>query len=105
MTRHIFVPVLLSTALAFVGCNTTAGHDTHDHMHAAAAPVDAAGAIDLHNTICPVTGDEIHDPSNIAVYQGKIYHFCCGNCPEEFKKDPAPFAKLIADNPAKYGVK
>jgi YHS domain-containing protein len=28
-----------------------------------------------------------------ADYKGNRYFFCCAGCPEEFKKDPAKFAK------------
>ncbi len=28
-----------------------------------------------------------------ADYKGNRYFFCCGGCPEAFKKDPAKFAK------------
>lgn len=28
-----------------------------------------------------------------ADYKGRRYFFCCGGCPEAFKKDPAKYAK------------
>ena len=29
-------------------------------------------------------------------YKGRRYFFCCAGCPEEFKKDPAKFAKSLS---------
>jgi YHS domain-containing protein len=62
-------------------------------------------AVDLGNTVCPVSGDKVGDSKLTEVYQGKIYHFCCDDCPKDFKKDPDKFAKKVAADPAKYGVK
>ncbi len=62
-------------------------------------------AVDMHNTKCLVSGDDVGDSKLTATYDGKIYHFCCDSCPEAFKKDPAKYAKAAADDPAKYGIK
>jgi YHS domain-containing protein len=67
--------------------------------------MDAMTPIDLHNTKCAVTGDDVGSSKLTAIYQGKIYHFCCDDCPTAFKKDPAKYAAEVAANPAKYGVK
>ncbi|MEW6026423.1 MAG: YHS domain-containing protein [Planctomycetota bacterium] len=44
---------------------------------------------------CPVMGDEFtvtkFTPS--LEYKGKVYYFCCGGCPEEFKANPDKFAR------------
>ena len=110
MHAKIFIPLLITTTLTFVGCAQHADwHDMHDHMmmnhdDMASKPVDTTGAIDLRNAICPVTGDKIEDSKNIAVYQGKIYHFCCSDCPKDFAKDPGKYAKMVAADPAKFGV-
>ena len=71
--------------------------------HAETQPA-AHAAIDLANTVCPVTGDKVEDSRLVEVYDGKIYHLCCKDCPKDFEKDPAKFAKLVAADPAKYGV-
>jgi len=62
-------------------------------------------AIDLRNAICPVSGDKVGDSNLVEVYDGKVYHLCCPDCREGFEKDPANYAKAVAANPAKYGVK
>jgi hypothetical protein len=31
-----------------------------------------------------------------ADYKGKRYFFCCGGCPDAFKKNPASFAKAAS---------
>lgn len=71
----------------------------------ATQPSAETNAVDLHNTICPVSGDNVGDSKLTAVYDGKIYHFCCEDCPKEFMKDPAKYAKAVAADPEKYGVK
>ncbi len=35
-------------------------------------------AVDVHNTKCIVSGDDVGSSKLTAVYDGKIYHFCCG---------------------------
>jgi YHS domain-containing protein len=62
-------------------------------------------AVDLHNTICPVSGDAVADSHYVEVYNGKVYHLCCSDCPTEFEKDPAKYEAAVAANPEKYGIK
>jgi len=68
-------------------------------------PTADGTAVDLKNTVCPVSGDKVGDSKLTATYEGKIYHFCCDECPKAFAKDPAKYAKAVAADPAKYGVK
>jgi|SRR5581483_1790838 len=68
-------------------------------------PSAQSDVVDLGNTVCPVSGDKVGDSKLTAVYDGKLYHFCCEDCPKEFKKDPAKYAKAVAADPEKYGVK
>ena len=44
---------------------------------------------------CPVMGTELTVTKETlsAEYNGKVYYFCCGGCPDEFKADPDKFAK------------
>jgi YHS domain-containing protein len=109
MVGKMIVPLGFVAMMTMVGCTQNDGMsgmhmDHHDHADAASATIPA-GAIDLGNTVCPVTGDKVGDSKVIAVYEGKVYHFCCSDCPKDFNKDPAKFAKLVAADPAKYGVK
>ena len=62
-------------------------------------------AVDLRNTICPVSGDKGDDSNLVEVYGGKVYHLCCPDCHKDFEKDPAKYADAVAANPAKYGIK
>ena len=83
--------------------------DEGDHHGAstqpASQPTTQQSAIDLHNTVCPVSGDSVGDSKLTEVYQGKIYHLCCDDCPKDFEKDPQKYANKVAADPAKYGVK
>jgi YHS domain-containing protein len=99
---------ILAAMLAFgVGC-----HHEGDNGEGAGAtaqpvsqPANQQAAVDLHNTVCPVSGDKVGDSKLTEVYQGKIYHLCCDDCPKDFKKNPEKFSKAVAADPAKYGVK
>lgn len=75
------------------------------HKAPASQPAADANAKDLGNTVCPVTGDKVGDSKLTGTYEGKTYHFCCDDCPKAFAKDPAKFAKAVAADPEKYGVK
>jgi len=74
---------------------------------AASPPLAAVqpAAVDLGNTICPVSGEKVGNSKYTVVYEGKIYHFCCDYCPKQFNADPEKYAKAVAADPAKYGVK
>ncbi len=114
MHRKTLALLSLAVALGFVGC---AQQDKNNMPGMPMAPMGqdggntdlkaalASGAVDTGNTVCPVSGDSVGDSKFIEVYDGKIYHFCCDMCPKDFKKDPAKFAKMVVDDPAKYGVK
>ncbi len=50
-----------------------------------------------HVITCPVTGDKLDmDKATkshmYADYKGNRYFFCCGDCPAQFKKNPAKYA-------------
>ena len=95
-------------AVLFSGCSQEHSDPVASGPAIAAAqtqPTATATVTDLHNTVCPVGGDKVGDSKLTETYQGKIYHFCCDDCPEKFKKDPEKYAKEVAANPAKYGIK
>src|SRR5882724_8838326 len=56
-------------------------------------------AVDLRNTICPVSNDKVADSNLVEVYDGKVYHMCCPDCHKDFEKDPAKYAKIVAADP------
>ena len=41
----------------------------------------------------PVDVKDATEKKMFADYKGNRYFFCCGGCPEAFKKDPAKYAK------------
>lgn len=53
-------------------------------------------AVDAGNKICPVSGEKIDEKATYE-YQGKIYHFCCSSCIEDFKKDPEKYIKKVEE--------
>ena len=106
----IVVVSLFSGGLLAAGCAEHEHH--HDHHHSSTmssmSPMSpttkTSSAVDLHNTVCPVSGDEVGKSELTEEYNGKIYHFCCDDCPTEFKKDPKKYAARVDANPTKYGV-
>jgi YHS domain-containing protein len=48
-------------------------------------------------TKCPVMGDDIN--KNIYTdYQGYRIYFCCDGCPQDFKKNPRKYMKILKDS-------
>ena len=43
------------------------------------------------NAACPVTGSPIN-PKYTRTFEGRVFAFCCPNCPGEFDSDPAKYA-------------
>jgi YHS domain-containing protein len=105
-----------SVLLSILATMTLVGLATGDGMSATVIPTAALPAtqpattqpfqaVDLHNTVCPVSGEKVDDSKLVEVYDGKIYHLCCADCHNDFEKNPEKFAKAVSDDPAKYGVK
>ena len=102
MTRKLLTLICLPLLAACARDNTMSGMD---HSGTALTPdTIPASAVDLKNTVCVVSGDPVGSSKLFALYDGKVYHFCCSDCPKDFANDPAKYAKLIAADPAKYGV-
>jgi YHS domain-containing protein len=96
--------ILLSlAALCAVGCVSAQSADKSNPP--TATPATQPAAVDLGNTVCPVSGDQVGDSKLTQTYKGKIYHFCCDECLPAFQKDPDKFAKAVAEHPDKFGVK
>ena len=92
MKKALFIVMVLGvlflTSGLYVFAQTTARENKQE----------ALKVQDVGNKICPVTGEKIPANSNITYeYKGKIYHFCCAGCPEEFKKDPEKYIKKIEE--------
>lgn len=82
MKNLMSLTVLAVTIVGFAGAQTT--------KKAPAAPT---------TIVCAVMGGKKLDIASAtskhmyADYKGKRYFFCCGGCPEAFKKDPAKYSK------------
>jgi YHS domain-containing protein len=108
MQRNMSVMLFLAGALGLAGLSLAS--DTPNGSLTIAPPstqptTQPVRAVDLGNTICPVSGDKVDNSKLVEVYGGKVYHMCCADCNKDFEKDPAKFAQAVAANPAKYGVK
>jgi YHS domain-containing protein len=92
-------------AASVLGVGVLCVANAHGADAPATQPTTQGNVVDLHNTVCPVSGEKVGDSKLTEVYKGKVYHFCCDDCPGDFKKDPEKYAKAVAADPAKYGVK
>lgn len=107
--KRCFALLSLPVVLTFAGC--THSQDKHDMssagdaMSMSSTEANKASAMDLHNTVCPVSGDKVESSPLTETYDGKVYHLCCKDCDKPFQKDPGKYAKAVTDDPAKYGVK
>lgn len=55
-------------------------------------------AVEVGNTICPVSGDEIDPEAKVTYeYEGNIYNFCCPACIDGFKEDPEGYIKILEE--------
>ncbi len=101
--------VLFLTAIIVLGvttCAFAAGGESHHGSPGAAMNEDKLlddaqqkEPVDAGNTICPVSGGKIGEmgPGVQYEHEGKIYHFCCAGCIDEFKKDPVKYIKIIEE--------
>lgn len=61
-----------------------------------AAVAIPATMIDVQYKACPIMGGETN-PAIAAIFEGKVYHFCCEGCVAAFKKDPKSVIAKIVD--------
>jgi len=98
----------LIAAAVIAGCNDM-GHDHHGMMmgghHEQPTAAEIAAAKDMHNTVCPISGDKTEDSKVVAIHDGKLYHLCCEDCVEKFNDSPDKYIKMMDANPSKYGLK
>ena len=64
-----------------------------DHV-AEGADLVAAASADARaiNTSCPISGEKIDPQGQKMTYKGQIYGFCCDDCLDAFKANPAKYA-------------
>jgi len=57
------------------------------------------GPVTINNKICPVSGKEIGSMGEGVTreYNGKIYHFCCPMCLNDFDLDPEKYVGIIEE--------
>lgn len=82
--------VLLAGIFVFAGLGISFAQETQVNKQA------SVQAVDVGNKICPVSGEKIDEKATYE-YQGKIYHFCCSSCIEDFKKDPEKYIKKVEE--------
>jgi YHS domain-containing protein len=60
------------------------------------APEAAAQSqvVDMHNTVCPVSGEAAVD-SVFVIYQGKKIHLCCAQCESAFLANPEKYLSML----------
>jgi YHS domain-containing protein len=105
MSALLFVAAALCLA-AFTAADDMSGMNMSSSSPPATQPATLPSqAVDLRNTVCPVSGDKVADSNLVEVYDGKVYHMCCPDCHKEFEKDPAKYASAVAADPAKFGIK
>ena len=107
--KRLCAVMSLPAALAIAGCAQSQDKPAASSTGSTMAPMSSTdtaspSAVDLHNTVCPVSGDKVESSQLTRTYDGKVYHLCCNDCVKPFEKDPAKYAKAVADDPAKYGV-
>ncbi len=108
--NRILILSFAALTISIAGCKSHSDdmngtHDMHTGTSSSMSHAQDASATDLHNTVCPVSGEAVGKSKLTEVYNGKVYHFCCEDCPDKFKANPDKYASEVAANPAKYGVK
>ena len=105
--KQSLIPFAIAGALCAAGVVLAADMPGMDMPTTAptSQPAADAPAVDLGNTLCPISGNKVGHSTVTATYDGKIYHFCCAGCTKTFGEDAAKYAKAVAADPAKYGVK
>jgi YHS domain-containing protein len=67
-------------------------------MNATTSAPQKSAAVNVGNTICPVTGEKIDESAKATYeYQGKVYNFCCAMCLDDFKKNPAKYIAKVEE--------
>jgi YHS domain-containing protein len=108
--RHLSSLLTLTAlvSLSLTGC-AGGGHDHHDdrsHQHASTAATSGAASAAVATpeqvaayplATCVVSGEKLDEhgkPVNY-MYNGRLVRFCCNDCIDEFKKDPAKYLQKI----------
>jgi len=97
--------IILSTIVLVFSAGQVFAEEGHDHgAHEDSTHMEeiSSDAVNVGNTICPVSGEQISgvgDGKGVQnEYEGKIYNTCCKFCAKDFKKNPEKFIKIIEKN-------
>ena len=93
-----------STSATVPAASTTPGMETSPAPSPTASTGDAGSGVLIRKAkpeeigkkaTCPVRGEEftVSDITSAAEYKGKVYFFCCDDCPPKFKEDPEKYIK------------
>ena len=97
LTSMVAVSIFFAVGLCFA--SSCGGGDHSAKASEAQAPV-APAAIEVGNTVCPVSGTAIDAAKKATFeYEGKVYNFCCEGCIEKFKADPAGYISKMQGQP------
>jgi YHS domain-containing protein len=97
MCKNLFVALAAGIFILVSVTGSFAAMDSMEHAQKAQSG-SVSKAVNVGNTICPVSGEKINEASKATYeYKGKIYNFCCPMCIGEFKKDPEEYIKKIKD--------
>ena len=97
MSALLFVAAALCLA-AFTAADDMSGMNMSSSSPPATQPATLPSqAVDLRNTVCPVSGDHLGNmgaPVKITA-EGRTFYLCCKSCQDDVKADPkAVIAKL-----------
>jgi len=96
--KKIALLILLTVAMAFA--SDPKGKITADTVILKPTSEQLSKAVDLKNTICPITKAKIGEMGSgvSVIYKGQIIHLCCSGCPSSFAKDPEKYLKMVKDD-------
>ena len=97
--------VSLASALLLAACAESSHEHHHGMTSANYSDTEIAAAKDMHNTACPVTGDQVGGSKVVVIHDGKLYHFCCSDCLATFNDNPGKYIRQMDSNPEKFGIK
>jgi YHS domain-containing protein len=101
MIRKSLITISATALLALAACSSNKSTSENSAPESTAAAIPA---VDLKNTVCPVSGDKVGDSNDVVVYDGKVYHMCCPDCHKQFVADPQKYSAAVTADPAKYGA-
>lgn len=93
----IFSAFALAAVLVLAGCRNDNGEPTTQPTAGSAtasgkATAEQASAGQPVNKNCAIEQEHAADPTVTYTHNGKVYAFCCEDCIDAFKKDPAKYA-------------